>query len=140
MLTALGKKIRQLRLEQDNMTLQEMSGRVGLRPSVISGIENGKKPEPLGFRERVAKCFSISLDELKDFSLYNTGNTVFHVKSGKAYVILHSSDECRTEHDNQPAYVYKGKDGTIWVRSKSEMEDGRFKMIANVLCDDSLSA
>lgn len=49
-----------------------------------------------------------------------------HLKGG-TYVIVEEPNFRRLSDSNQPFYEYRSlKDGIVWIRSKSEMEDGRF--------------
>lgn len=64
---------------------------------------------------------------------FEVGNIVKHVKSGGIYRIIGSPDQYRLESTNEPAYAYQSTHGElynnpIWVRSKTEMEDGRFML------------
>lgn len=62
---------------------------------------------------------------------FNRHDIVRHVKTGNLYYIVATPDTCRIEADNSEAYAYEelaGQDKKLWVRPKSEMEDGRFKI------------
>lgn len=62
--------------------------------------------------------------------------TLLHVKTNKHICVILTPDRCRLEETEEPAYAYgvwqvsvsgevtEGKE--IWVRSQTEMEDGRF--------------
>lgn len=50
-----------------------------------------------------------------------------HKKSGGIYQIKLTPDKGRLEATSQPAYGYESDDGTVWLRSQTEMEDGRFE-------------
>lgn len=67
---------------------------------------------------------------------FEVGTVVKHVKSGGLYLILGTPDQYRIESTNEPAYVYRSTHGDaynnpIWIRSKKEMEDGRFTFNLN---------
>jgi hypothetical protein len=53
-----------------------------------------------------------------------------HVKTGDIYYVIGTPDTFRIESTNEPAYVYqKTRLSAAWVRSQSEMEDGRFQLV-----------
>lgn len=62
-------------------------------------------------------------------SMFDKGALVIHLKTSGAYMIkLTPEDGLRLEASNESAYAYRALEGgPIWVRSASEMEDGRFK-------------
>jgi hypothetical protein len=60
-------------------------------------------------------------------SMFQPGQIVKHVKTGKRYLIMRGPRNTRLQATNIPAYVCEaliGEDG--WARSQEEMEDGRF--------------
>jgi len=60
---------------------------------------------------------------------FNTFEKVRHVKTNTVYVIIGFPGVLFIESTGEGAYAYQeyGKQGSkIWVRSKKEMEDGRF--------------
>lgn len=62
---------------------------------------------------------------------FHTGQRVVHMRSTCTYEIIGTPDRYRLEATGEPAYAYtSGKDQDIWVRSQTEMEDGRFEAIA----------
>lgn len=56
--------------------------------------------------------------------------TVRHLKSQKEFIIVGLPDKCRIEHNWQPAYLYLEANGMKIARSQTEMEDGRFELVA----------
>jgi hypothetical protein len=59
--------------------------------------------------------------------IFKTGDIVKHVKSGRDYQIY---GLCIIEETNTIAYYYKSNSkGVVWIRSKAEMEDGRFVLV-----------
>jgi len=54
---------------------------------------------------------------------------VLHVKTGKEYHIRELPSSLRLEATDEPAYSYTDGNGTVWVRSQKEMEDGRFELV-----------
>lgn len=62
---------------------------------------------------------------------FSEGDIVRHRK-GRRYQITGSPDFLRIEATNEPAYAYAELPrGLVWVRSKTEMEDGRFTLDAD---------
>lgn len=62
--------------------------------------------------------------------IFSKGVAIKHIKSGGVYLVVGTPDEnYRLEATNTPAYVYRGKDGVIWLRCQEEMEDGRFVQV-----------
>jgi len=65
------------------------------------------------------------------------GDKVLHKKTGRVYIILEEPQpHLLLEADAQPFYKYtkvdpdsRAHDLVIWVRCKSEMEDGRFEVV-----------
>lgn len=56
---------------------------------------------------------------------------VVHVKTNTLYRILHTPKRAKIEATGEPCYVYvkhvsDDQGAPIWVRSQTEMEDGRF--------------
>ena len=49
-----------------------------------------------------------------------------HIKTGGEYTVIGA---CRIEKTLEPAYLYRGHDGTVWVRPIDEFLDGRFEAI-----------
>ncbi len=62
---------------------------------------------------------------------YNWKQLVEHIKSTDIYRIEYcSSDNELLEESGEQFYVYEHvMTGNRWVRKKSEMEDGRFKLL-----------
>ena len=63
------------------------------------------------------------------------GQRVQHVKTKRIYVISHGPRFIRIEKTGEPGYAYMldctnvavaEQDKHLWIRSQSEMEDGRF--------------
>lgn len=69
--------------------------------------------------------------------MFVDGDTVKHLKSGNYYKILEVPDNNkRLEYCNEPYYTYRelgDTDSIIWLRRKSEFEDGRFEF--GIICD-----
>jgi hypothetical protein len=64
---------------------------------------------------------------------FKIGDIVLHLASERKYVIAGCPDQYRIESSNQLAYVYHSIAGDWhWVRSQSEMEDGRFIKVDRV--------
>jgi hypothetical protein len=65
--------------------------------------------------------------------MFHTGQRVRHVRTGGVYAIIFTPDECCIESSFLPAYAYRlvdnPKNGPVWIRSRVEMEDGRFEPV-----------
>lgn len=62
--------------------------------------------------------------------MYNIGDTVRHIRTGRVYVIVLVA---KSVTDLSPHYVYRSLGNpaeTPWVRSAAQMEDGRFELHA----------
>ena len=62
--------------------------------------------------------------------MYNIGDTVRHIRTGRVYVIVLVA---KSVVDLSDHYIYRslGSPNELpWVRSASQMEDGRFEMHA----------
>ncbi len=76
------------------------------------------------------------MSESSPKSKFGVLNGVRHLKSGGEYIILKAPDkDRRLEHCDEPFYEYTSVmtvDERVWIRRKSEMEDGRFERITSV--------
>lgn len=67
--------------------------------------------------------------------LFPRNARIRHQKGSVYEVILLPSDNVRVEATNELAYAYwpekvkKGQERTIWIRPKTEVEDGRFTLV-----------
>ena len=66
-----GKRVRQLRKDQDDMTQDQLAYESGLSREEISRIENGKKAPSLNTLISLSKGFDMPLKELCDFEYEN---------------------------------------------------------------------
>ncbi|MGL4686588.1 MAG: ImmA/IrrE family metallo-endopeptidase [Commensalibacter sp.] len=64
-LTPFGLLLRQLRLKK-NIRLSKMADDIGSSPSIVSGIELGRRPIPKGYVDKVAKAIKASVEEFHD--------------------------------------------------------------------------
>ena len=71
---------------------------------------------------------------------FSIGQCVKHLKSGGRYVVIEIPNKFRRlEHSNEMHYAYcllgdaHTTDKTVWLRCKSEMEDGRFIPISHTV-------
>jgi hypothetical protein len=68
--------------------------------------------------------------------LFGVLSVVRHIKSGGLYVIALLPDLVKVESTAEPAYGYRALSsngavsGPLWVRSQTEMEDGRFELVS----------
>lgn len=64
-LTPFGKLVRQHRLEEE-ITLNEMSHRIGVTAAFASAVETGAKKIPSDYPEKVIKALGLSADDSED--------------------------------------------------------------------------
>lgn len=64
MITDFGKCLRKIRIE-NNEILKDMASFLGVTPSYLSAVENGKRNIPSGWAEILHKHYEISLEELE---------------------------------------------------------------------------
>jgi len=57
-------RIRELRLERDEMTQQELAERVGCTRQTIHLLEYGRYSPSLGLAFRIARVFGLTVDEV----------------------------------------------------------------------------
>jgi hypothetical protein len=65
--------------------------------------------------------------------MFPDGSVVRHVRTGVEYRIFAAPDRVMIEGAGDPAYLYRKRDepgGTLWVRVRSSMEDGRFEVVS----------
>ncbi|MCR4649398.1 MAG: helix-turn-helix domain-containing protein [Lachnospiraceae bacterium] len=77
MLTTLGKFLRRLRLDRDEI-LKDMAEKLSVTSSFLSSIENGKKKMPNTVKDKLLKCYTLSESELEEFekALLESNDTV----------------------------------------------------------------
>jgi len=63
MLTPLGRALRRLRLDR-NMLLKDMADGIGVSPSFLSAVENGRKPLPVGLLLKIRNWAGLTEDEM----------------------------------------------------------------------------
>ena len=63
MLTPLGKFLRKLRLDNDQL-LRDMAERLDMPSSTLSAIETGRRKPPQGFAEKIGRAYALA-DELR---------------------------------------------------------------------------
>ena len=66
MATALGKFLRRLRIDNDEL-LKNMADKLQVASSTLSSIENGRRNPPKGFVEKVKDVYQLGKDQLADF-------------------------------------------------------------------------
>jgi putative transcriptional regulator len=62
--TAITNKIRRLRFDHNEMTQQELAERVGVTRQTVNAIELGKYSPSLEVAFRIAKVFSVPLEDV----------------------------------------------------------------------------
>lgn len=60
--------------------------------------------------------------------MFSVGDKIQHRKGGQYTIVLTPLDRLVIEATSEAAYAYRGDSGTLWVRSKTETEDGRFTL------------
>ena len=63
MLTPLGKFLRKLRLDNDQL-LRDMAERLDMPSSTLSAIETGRRKPPQGFAEKVGRAYALADEPL----------------------------------------------------------------------------
>lgn len=64
MVTALGKFLRKLRLDNDEL-LFDMAGKIGMPTSTLSAVETGKRRPSKGFAERIIKAYRLTEEQMQ---------------------------------------------------------------------------
>lgn len=77
MLTSLGKFLRKMRLEQDEL-LKDMADKLQLAPTYLSSIENGNRAPSLKFISNLIDVYNLSESESDELyaAYYDTQNEV----------------------------------------------------------------
>lgn len=65
MITEFGKALRKLRIEHGEV-VRDMARRMGVSPSFISAVENGKKNVPNDWIETIADLYHLSADQTNE--------------------------------------------------------------------------
>jgi transcriptional regulator with XRE-family HTH domain len=66
MITKFGKFCRKLRIDKGEL-LYDMATKLGVSPSFLSKVENGKKKPPIEWEEIIINEYGLSGTELEDF-------------------------------------------------------------------------
>lgn len=66
MLTAVGKYLRKLRIDNSEL-LKDMAGKVGMSSAMLSAIENGKRNPPANFAARVEAAYNLAPAAAQEF-------------------------------------------------------------------------
>lgn len=64
MVTALGKFLRKLRLDNDEL-LFDMAGKIDVPTSTLSAVETGKRRPSKGFAEKVIKAYRLTEEQMQ---------------------------------------------------------------------------
>ena len=65
-LTSLGKFLRKLRIDRGEL-LKTMSEKLGISPSFLSSVENGKKNMPTEWVEKISSIYNLTEQQRMDF-------------------------------------------------------------------------
>lgn len=66
MITELGKFLRKLRIDNTEI-LKTMADRLGVSPSFLSAVENGKKKMPINWKEIIINSYNFNADKTEEF-------------------------------------------------------------------------
>ena len=66
MATALGKFLRRLRIDNDEL-MKDMADKLDLAPSTLSSIENGRRNPTKGFAEKLVSKYALAASEVEQF-------------------------------------------------------------------------
>lgn len=64
MATALGKFLRKLRIDNDEL-MKDMADKLKLATSTLSSIENGRRNPPKGFEEKIIDAYALAAAEIE---------------------------------------------------------------------------
>lgn len=64
MATALGKFLRKLRIDNDEL-MKDMADKLKLATSTLSSIENGRRNPPKGFEEKLIDAYALATAEIE---------------------------------------------------------------------------
>lgn len=67
MLTELGKELRKIRINSDEI-LKDMASKLGITPAYLSAIENGKRTPTKKFMDTLFSIYNISEEEQKNLT------------------------------------------------------------------------
>lgn len=112
--------------------LIDLANHVGLPGSVVVAIRSEAEANINAYISALAGIRSEIL-RLRGCSApkFHVDTLVTHIATGNTYRITGCPDVLFIERGAIPAYAYIGTDNRVWVRPRSEMEDGRF-----VLCEE----
>lgn len=66
MLTSIGKFLRKLRIDRNEILLN-MSEKLGVMPSFLSAVENGKKKMPTAWRTKIVELYNLTDAQINEF-------------------------------------------------------------------------
>ena len=67
MLTALGKFLRKLRIDNGEI-LKDMADKLGVTASFLSAVENGKKHMPSAWNQTICSMYQLNDSQIKEFT------------------------------------------------------------------------
>jgi len=67
MLTELGKFLRKIRIERDEI-LKDMANKLEVSVAYISAIENGKRAFPEDWKEKIIKLYDFNNERIEEFN------------------------------------------------------------------------
>lgn len=66
MVTELGKFLRKLRIDNDELML-DMANKLEVSSAFLSAVENGKKKPPLKWEKEIEKLYSLSKEKIREW-------------------------------------------------------------------------
>jgi transcriptional regulator with XRE-family HTH domain len=113
-ITEFGKRLRILRIERGEI-LMTMATTLGVTPSYLSAVENGKREVPLDWPRKIAQHYALSAADFEELvSFAELSKTTVRLNLGKA---------------GQP----QRSAALAFARSFDEMDDSTAKKIADFL-------
>lgn len=82
MVTSLGKFLRKLRIENDEL-LKNMAEKIGVASSTLSSIESGRRNPPKGFMDKLKETYELTepqLIELEQSLLHSRNEIALNIK------------------------------------------------------------
>ena len=115
MLTKFGKKLRALRLENDQR-LKDMADKLEVTAAYLSAVENGKKNIPAQWRDKIVKAYKLSEEKsLELMDAINKSKTEIRINLSK-----------HSEQDRNLAIAFAREFDSLNSEQKKEI----FKMLS----------
>jgi HTH-type transcriptional regulator, competence development regulator len=119
MLTAIGKELRKLRIEQEERML-DMAEALGISPAFLSAVEIGHKSPPDGFAEKVVNAYKL--------------------RGEQAEAIVTAVDRSRTTFRLTPASPVARDTAGLLARKFNTLSDEQLRSIRSLLAGKGAKA